>query len=147
MKDSTDAYIKQTAMQGTDLQTAYERASSVQDDISFAEFCREVEDRRREYKGRVLEYLDSHWEPIEGASLEDWKYEVANDDTRLGYHDWARNKLEMGQEDCPICGGDHPYEGKDCRGYYPKGAEQRDAPIRQMLPEDADWLIATKERD
>lgn len=25
---------------------------------------------------------------------EDWRYEVANGDTELGYHDWVEHKLE-----------------------------------------------------
>jgi hypothetical protein len=27
-------------------------------------------------------------------SREDWRYEVANDDTRLGYWEWAMHKVE-----------------------------------------------------
>ena len=30
-----------------------------------------------------------HWETYPHAPVENWKHEVANDDTRLGYHEWA----------------------------------------------------------
>ena len=32
----------------------------------------------------------SHWEDDPQFSSEDWKYEVANGDTRLGYREWVR---------------------------------------------------------
>ena len=31
--------------------------------------------------------------------LEDWKYEVQNGDTRLGYHDWVDHKKESDAHD------------------------------------------------
>lgn len=32
----------------------------------------------------------SYWTEIPGHPVEDWKNEVANDDTLLGYHEWVR---------------------------------------------------------
>lgn len=31
-------------------------------------------------------------------SIADWKYEVANDDTRMGYWDWVQSKRQMAVE-------------------------------------------------
>jgi hypothetical protein len=39
----------------------------------------------------------SHWESNPAYPVEDWRYEVANDDTRLGYLDWVEAKLESEQ--------------------------------------------------
>tara|TARA_R100000306_G_C4312016_1_gene110694 strand:+ start:476 stop:703 length:228 start_codon:yes stop_codon:yes gene_type:complete len=30
-----------------------------------------------------------HFEEYEDFPLEDWKEQIANDDTRMGYHEWA----------------------------------------------------------
>ena len=35
-----------------------------------------------------------YWAEIDGHPLSDWKYEVANDDTRQGYHAWALHRQE-----------------------------------------------------
>lgn len=37
----------------------------------------------------------SHWDEHPDYPVEDWQYEVANGDTRLGYHDHVRNQLEI----------------------------------------------------
>jgi hypothetical protein len=37
----------------------------------------------------------NHWAVLPEYPVEDWKYEVANDDTRLGYHAWVENQREM----------------------------------------------------
>lgn len=37
----------------------------------------------------------SHWDVLPEYPVEDWKYEVANDDTRLGYAEWVENQKEM----------------------------------------------------
>lgn len=34
-----------------------------------------------------------YWAPMDGHPVEDWRSEVANDDTREGYHDWVFNRL------------------------------------------------------
>ena len=39
-----------------------------------------------------------HWEEDKEWSVEDWKYEVANDDTRLGYHEWVAHNKEDADE-------------------------------------------------
>jgi len=36
----------------------------------------------------------SHWESDPRFPVSDWKYEVANDDTMLGYAEWLAKKLE-----------------------------------------------------
>ena len=35
----------------------------------------------------------SHWDEHPQYPVEDWKYEVANDDTRLGYLEWVKAGL------------------------------------------------------
>lgn len=35
-----------------------------------------------------------HWGEHPGHLVADWQYEVANDDTRLGYWQWVANRLE-----------------------------------------------------
>jgi hypothetical protein len=42
-----------------------------------------------------------HWENHPNYPLDDWKAEVANDDTRLGYHEWVMHKIEA--DICPTC--------------------------------------------
>lgn len=36
----------------------------------------------------------SYWREVPGYPVEDWQYEVANGDTRQGYHDWVDSKQE-----------------------------------------------------
>lgn len=38
----------------------------------------------------------SHWDEVEGHPVEDWRTEVANDDTRLGYLAWVDSRKEQG---------------------------------------------------
>lgn len=40
-----------------------------------------------------------HWASLPEFPVEDWKYEVANDDTRLGYLAWVENQQDMNKED------------------------------------------------
>lgn len=35
-----------------------------------------------------------YWDSDPDYPLSDWKYEVANDDTRMGYHEWVAAKKE-----------------------------------------------------
>ena len=72
----------------------------------------------------------SHWDEIKGYPVSDWKYEVSNDDTRLGYADWAEHKkwvdIDMDKHYvCPKCGGrntiylqDREHECHDCGESY-----------------------------
>lgn len=39
------------------------------------------------------------WAETPGFPLSDWKYEVANDDTRLGYHEWVTSKRASQRDD------------------------------------------------
>jgi len=41
----------------------------------------------------------SHWVEESGHPIEDWKYEAANDDTRLGYLDWVDARKEQEPEE------------------------------------------------
>jgi hypothetical protein len=59
----------------------------------------------------------SHWDEHPKYPLEDWKYEVVNEDTRLGYWEWVNSKIEAIEwEPCGCCGWNHPkgFDG-DCR--------------------------------
>lgn len=50
----------------------------------------------------ITDYTEKHggyWEGEDPESpLADWKYEVANDDTRLGYWEWAYERSLEGDE-------------------------------------------------
>ena len=39
--------------------------------------------------------LESHWDVCSQYPPEDWRNEVANDDTRLGYREWVEHQIEM----------------------------------------------------
>lgn len=42
-----------------------------------------------------------YWHSDPNHPVEDWQYEVANGDTRLGYHEWlARQERERHAADC-----------------------------------------------
>jgi hypothetical protein len=41
----------------------------------------------------------SHWEDDPEFPAEDWKYEVANEDTRLGYREWVEHQRHIKQEE------------------------------------------------
>ena len=43
---------------------------------------------------RPLEPRRSHWDEVEGHPVQDWRYEIANDDTRLGYLAWVEAREE-----------------------------------------------------
>ena len=38
---------------------------------------------------RLKKKHGGHWGEIDKFQLQDWRYEVANDDTRLGYWEWC----------------------------------------------------------
>jgi hypothetical protein len=41
-----------------------------------------------------MKAADSHWDEDPQFSVGDWRYEVANDDTRLGYQEWIEHQRE-----------------------------------------------------
>lgn len=41
----------------------------------------------------------SHWDSQPGHPIGDWRYEVANDDTRLGYLEWIAHRREADRHD------------------------------------------------
>lgn len=54
--------------------------------------------------------MSSHWDEIPGHPVEDWRAEVANDDTRLGYHEWVAHRAEADPDSyCRTCYV--PYDG------------------------------------
>ena len=42
---------------------------------------------------------ESYWDEHPQYTVELWRYEVANDDTRSSYHDWVNRELEIDAED------------------------------------------------
>jgi len=46
-------------------------------------------DDRDEQPEEIISPPPSHWDEQPGHPVEDWRYEIANDDTRLGYLDWC----------------------------------------------------------
>ena len=40
-----------------------------------------------------------HWGELAGHDVADWRYEVANEDTKLGYWEWAANRIDSGEFD------------------------------------------------
>ena len=55
--------------------------------------------KERQLDQALIDHLDGLQDPCRNDHefpVEDWQYEVGNDDTRLGYFDWARDKREMG---------------------------------------------------
>ncbi len=47
---------------------------------------------------QLLEVMMDNWQDDPDFPVRDWKYEVANDDTRLGYHEWVARKREEAVE-------------------------------------------------
>lgn len=43
---------------------------------------------------KLVDKHGGHWGAHADYPVEDWQYEVANGDTRLGYWDWVTNKTE-----------------------------------------------------
>jgi hypothetical protein len=41
----------------------------------------------------------SHWEDVSEFPSEDWKYEVANGDTRLGYREWVEHQRDAKKQE------------------------------------------------
>lgn len=42
----------------------------------------------------------SSWDEDSEYPMEDWKYEVDNGETLLGYQDWVKDRREQDEEDC-----------------------------------------------
>ena len=40
----------------------------------------------------------SHWDEDEKYPVKDWQYEVANDDTRIGYLEWVEHTKEQSED-------------------------------------------------
>ncbi len=58
----------------------------------------------------------SHWDEQPGAPVDDWRDEVANDDTRLGYLAWCEARIDNGVvEACPDCGFYNDEDALYCR--------------------------------
>jgi hypothetical protein len=51
-----------------------------------------------EYASRRDGEQPSHWEEDSEFPAMDWKYEVANDDTRQGYREWVNHKHQQKAE-------------------------------------------------
>ncbi len=43
--------------------------------------------------------MASHWDEDPDYPISDWKYEVENNDTRLGYADWVQHERERDAEE------------------------------------------------
>lgn len=42
--------------------------------------------------------LESHWDVCSQYPPEDWRHEVADDNTRLGYREWVEHQIEMNDD-------------------------------------------------
>ncbi len=51
----------------------------------------DIDDLKR--RAGITESQLSHWDVHPNYPVEDWQYEVANDDTRLGYWEWVKAGL------------------------------------------------------
>lgn len=51
----------------------------------------------------LMDQWGGSWGDHPDHSIEDWRYEVANNDTRLGYWEWVAARIDEGN--CPKCGG------------------------------------------
>lgn len=59
-------------------------------------FAKSIIPKRCEFcDGTIKGNPPDYWAENPHHALEDWKYEVANNDTRLGYHEWALSKAEQ----------------------------------------------------
>lgn len=72
----------------------------------WAEARREYSEEKKQSEPRMprsrrAESL-GHWDEDPAYSVEDWKAEVANGDTRLGYWGWVRGQHSYNEEQ-PIC--------------------------------------------
>lgn len=42
--------------------------------------------------------LSSHWDEDPNFPVADWRYEVGNDNTRLGYRDWVASQRDQEED-------------------------------------------------
>jgi hypothetical protein len=52
--------------------------------------------------------LESHWDVCSEYPPEDWRDEVANDDTRLGYREWVEHQIESNDDSDLTVAADEP---------------------------------------
>jgi len=45
---------------------------------------------------------ESHWDECSAYPVEDWRHEVAEDSTRLGYREWVNHQLETAEDDVEV---------------------------------------------
>lgn len=55
---------------------------------------------------KAVQTMVSHWDEASDYPVSDWKYEVQNDDTRLGYREWVENERAMKALDERLALGD-----------------------------------------
>jgi len=61
-----------------------------------AEAIEEVELLSKNYEMKIKAMNPpSHWDEDEKYPVKDWQYEVANDDTRIGYLEWVEHAKEQ----------------------------------------------------
>lgn len=117
MGDPRDRIIEPQARES--LQTLYVEHGGPQILRTLAEFrndqvmpdditSRQIADRDIEILEEAAESLESDprltagvWDNDPDYPPEDWRYEVANGDTRLGYWDWVVNQKEQEQNEGP----------------------------------------------
>jgi hypothetical protein len=54
--------------------------------------------RLHEQAEQIKEASGGVWGEHQDHTVNDWRYEVTNDDTRLGYWEWVANKIELEKE-------------------------------------------------
>ena len=47
---------------------------------------------QRFFKNEPCCAVDSYWDEDKDYPVQDWKYEISNDDTRLGYQEWVKHQ-------------------------------------------------------
>ena len=56
----------------------------------------------------------SHWDEDEKYPVKDWQYEVANDDTRIGYLEWVEHsRFQASADRVPIAKTARPWLYKE----------------------------------
>ena len=83
----------------------------------------------------------NHWEEIEGHPVEDWRYEVKNDDTRLGYLEWVDHRVEADPDKyCRTCATAYDGCGDGYDGECPSCADKTHA--KECPDEDDRYYLA-----
>ena len=92
--DQIDRRVIEVAMENVIQKDGVKWFEEVLKDFIYS-YANPVKDTRRqriEIAG-IMERQDC-WQTHPDYSREDWKYEVENDDTNLGYWDWVRHAIE-----------------------------------------------------